>query len=143
MNNTSNCFLMHGVYAGKLELDYGIKPTDKVLDIGGGNQPFVHATHVLDDIGTDFETQRHGFGLHIGINQTLIRGTTEKLPEFADNYFDFIHCSHLLEHVSNLPDVLEEISRVGKRGYVAVPHCLYDAWSANVETGHVWFCDYD
>lgn len=140
---TSQCFKTVGSYAGRDELDYGIVFGDKVLDIGGGTNPFKHATHILDSTSLEYDQQRYGRGITLEEHQQLIDGTTDKLVEFAENEFDFIYCSHVLEHVHNLPEVMEEISRVGKRGFVAVPHCLYDAWAAPASSGHKWFCDYD
>jgi hypothetical protein len=141
--NTDKCFRPDGPYAGRDLLAFNIKPSDKVLDIGGGSKPFVFATHVLDTTSPAFAAQRYHQGVHITSEQTLIDGTTDKLFEMEDNEFDFIYTSHLLEHIVNLPEVLEEMGRVGKRGFNAVPHCLYDAWCMTIRHGHQWLCDYD
>lgn len=37
---------------------------------------------------------------------------------FEDSTFDNIHCSMVLEHVRNLPDVLNEMMRISKNGWV-------------------------
>jgi predicted SAM-dependent methyltransferase len=142
MLTTRNCFIAQGMYAGRDLLDYGIKEGDKVLDIGGGVHPFAYATHILDSLDEEFDKQRYGAKVDLEDHQTLIEGTTDDLVNFKDNEFDFIYTSHTLEHVVNLPKALEEISRVGNRGFVAVPHYLYDLWSVKEETGHKWFCDY-
>jgi 2-polyprenyl-6-hydroxyphenyl methylase / 3-demethylubiquinone-9 3-methyltransferase len=39
----------------------------------------------------------------------------EKLP-FDDNSFDIVFCCDVLEHVSDVPKVISEISRVLKKG---------------------------
>lgn len=141
--NTAHCFKTTGLYAGREELDYRILFGDRVLDIGGGSAPFKYATHILDSTAEEYNAQRYNEQVKLREGQKLINGTTDRLIEFKDNDFDFIYCSHLLEHVENLPETLDEISRVGKRGFVAVPHCLYDAWSVPATSGHKWFCDYD
>jgi hypothetical protein len=142
MMTTKNCFRIDGAYAGRDNLGYGIKKGDKVLDIGGGARSFIHATHILDSTNTEFEAQRYNNQIELESGQILIDGTTDDLMQFKDNEFDFIYTSHTLEHVIDLPHVLEEISRVGKRGFVAVPHYLYDFWSVDLSSGHKWFCDY-
>jgi SAM-dependent methyltransferase len=138
---TENCFRIDGTYAGRNNLDYGIKEGDKVLDIGGGIKAFKYATHILDSTDEEFIAQRYKAEMKIDPNKILIDGTTDNLVNFEDNEFDFIYTSHTLEHVPNLPQALEEISRVGKRGFVAVPHCLYDFWGTDSGSGHEWFCD--
>jgi len=39
---------------------------------------------------------------------------------FEDNYFDFIICNHLLEHVKDDKKAMNELFRVSKQGGVAV-----------------------
>ncbi len=142
MLSSKNCFKADGEYAGRDILDYGIKKGDKVLDIGGGVKPFLHATHVLDSTAPEFVVQRYGAELKLSSDQVFIDGTTSDLVDFENNEFDFIYTSHTLEHIVDLPQVLKEISRVGKRGFITVPHYLYDFWSVPSKSGHVWFCDY-
>lgn len=139
-----NCYRKHGNYAGRRFLEYGLKVGDKVLDIGGGPKPFAYATHILDSASEEFNEQRYGLGIgNVQPHQKFIDGTTDDLHQFEDNEFDFIYCCHVLEHIDNLPEAIDEINRVGKRGFISVPHGLYDAWSANLESGHKWLCEYD
>jgi len=143
MMNTSGCFKTFGYYAGRDNLDYGIMDGDKVLDIGGGSKPFKLATHVLDSSLKEYDLQRYNANVKLFEGQVLIEGTTDRLAEFNDNEFDFIYSSHTLEHIEDLPRVIPEISRIGARGFVAVPQCLYDFWAVPLSSGHKWFCDYD
>ncbi len=138
-----DCFRIDGYYAGRDYLDYQIKDDDKVLDIGGGCKPFRYATHVLDSSCEEFDAQRYDGAISLLEGQVLIDGTTDDLHQFEDNEFDFIYTSHILEHIKELPQALEEISRVGKRGFVAVPAAWYDFWSVRCDVGHEWFCEYD
>lgn len=59
----------------------------------------------------------------------------EKFPyPFEDNEFDEIYCSHILEHMSDLWRVMEELFRIGKNGckikvrtpYFASPNAWWD-----------------
>lgn len=136
------CYLPYGLYGGRDLLDYKIGPHDKVLDIGAGSHPFRYATHILDVPDASFDSQRYHRPLRLLEGQTLIPGTTDRLAEFEDKEFDFIYASHCLEHVDDLPWVLEQISRVGKRGFVAVPHYFFDFFAVTSESGHRWFCWY-
>lgn len=47
----------------------------------------------------------------------------ENLP-FKDKTFDYVISSHVIEHVNNPSIFLEEISRVGKRGYIEAPSLI-------------------
>lgn len=53
----------------------------------------------------------------------------ENLP-FEDNQFDIVYASHLLEHISGLLPLMEELHRVTKPGghlLVRVPHGAHDS----------------
>ena len=142
MLSTKNCFRLDGFYGGRDVLDYGIRDGEKVLDIGGGVNPFIHATHILDSTNDEFDAQRYNAELRLKEGTIFLNGTTNDLPNYKDNEFDFIYTSHTLEHVENLPESLDEISRVGKRGFVAVPHYWYDMWAVDSNSGHKWFCGF-
>jgi 2-polyprenyl-6-hydroxyphenyl methylase/3-demethylubiquinone-9 3-methyltransferase len=55
------------------------------------------------------------------------RGTGENLP-FQDNSFDVVFCCNVLEHVSDLPKVIAEISRVLKNGGIF----FYDTFNRTI-----------
>jgi SAM-dependent methyltransferase len=97
----------------------------------------------LLDIGSsDGETLRHFFELRpdlqyhatdvAGVPERYPPGTTyyranietERLP-IGDNSFDAVTCMHLVEHITNLPALLDQIGRVLKPGgavYFETPH---------------------
>lgn len=104
-----------------------IKPESKVLDIGSGNGSF-----------PDY-CKRDDFYLFDGNLKTVEElkkkyinsfcGLLPSLP-FDDNYFDVIHCSHVVEHLT--PDVffetLKEMDRCLKsNGYLVISAPLF--WS--------------
>lgn len=107
-----------------------IKKNDKVLEIGPGGTPHARADVFLDihpDNFKDDEEARYQRGsapkLKTGKPIIYYDGTT--FP-FDDGEFDYIICSHVLEHVIDVPKFLSEVFRVGKSGYIEFPTFLYD-----------------
>ncbi|MCL6606406.1 MAG: class I SAM-dependent methyltransferase [Paenibacillus sp.] len=103
-------------------IDFDIKPGEKVLDIGSGGYPFPMATH-LADLYEGETSHRHEPLIKDG--RPLIICDICDLP-FEDKEFDFIYCSHVLEHVEDPGKACEEIMRVGKRGYIETPTRMSD-----------------
>ena len=114
------------------KFNIGYSRTDLVLDIGSGNDPHPRADILLDfkfsDLDRPFKLVMNG--------RPFLIGNVEALP-FKDKAIDFIICSHVLEHIDNPSKAVEEIVRIGKRGYIEAPseyiQKLYD-----VPT-HKWF----
>jgi len=50
-----------------------------------------------------------------GYQECCRQGSAENMP-FRDNYFDYVHCFTVLEHVSDVPKSLSEMIRVTKKG---------------------------
>ena len=57
---------------------------------------------------------------------------------FKDNEFDYIIASHVVEHVEDISYFLNELSRVGKRGYIEVPTRLEDNLVFENKKDHIW-----
>jgi len=132
-------------------IDFNIKSGEKVLDVGSGSYPFPLATHLVDLYLND-NFHRGGEKLATD-NRKVIRASVENLP-FRDREFDFVYCSHLLEHVDNPAKACEEIMRVGKRGYIETPTRLSDTmfnftkikhhkWYIEVLADKLLFFEYD
>jgi SAM-dependent methyltransferase len=119
--------------------DFKISQGDKVLDIGSGAVPFKFATELVDLYQDD---NRHRGGIPIKRDGRLIHvANIEALP-FADKSFDFVYCSHVLEHVQNPAKACDEIMRVGHRGYIETPSRLSDFIFNTVSLGfHIWQVD--
>jgi len=102
----------------------------KVLDVGGGASPFPRADYVIDALpfaaagrGSDGDSHR--------LLETSVRYKAERWAQldlcahrpwpFADKYFDFAVCSHVLEDVRDPLWICTELQRVAKAGYIEVP----------------------
>ncbi|MBI3725227.1 class I SAM-dependent methyltransferase, partial [bacterium] len=104
---------------------FEIAPGERVLDIGSGNNPFPKATHLADMYGSD---NKHRGGQDIALlrdQRPLVFCDVEALP-FRDGAFDFVYCSHVLEHVDDPVRACREIVRVGRRGYLETPTRVSD-----------------
>jgi ubiquinone/menaquinone biosynthesis C-methylase UbiE len=53
-------------------------------------------------------------------DRPFISCTVESTP-FTDKEFDFVYCSHVLEHLDDPAKACEELMRIGKRGYIETP----------------------
>jgi hypothetical protein len=101
-----------------------LRPSDVVVDIGGGAQPFNRANYIIDLM--PYET-RGVFG-KIGPEQEYFTRETwlqvdicsQPLP-FADKSIDYVVCSHTLEDIRDPIRVCREMNRVARRGYIEVP----------------------
>ena len=136
-----------------------IRPGDRLLDLGCGEGRHSISAYLLADadiVGLDLgmqdlQTARSRLqDFSVDTNKAgycaFIQGTGHTLP-FADNSFDHVICSEVLEHISEYASFLQEIHRVLKPGglfAVSVPRffpewvCwkLSDAYHA-MEGGHV------
>src|SRR3954447_8604716 len=100
-----------------------IGPNDRVLDVGGGLRPLSRADVILDTNPMEELIEPIGAGPQRFSRETwIVHDVNDKrgLP-FADQSFDFVFCSHLLEDVRDPIFVCQELQRVGKRGYIETP----------------------
>lgn len=107
-----------------------------VLDIGSGDKPHWRADVLLDWLpGKDSAAQRSGYD-SARVPRPLFHGDAAEMP-FADGVFDYVICSHLLEHVHDPGSVIREMMRVAKAGYIEVP----EAASAKIVDfpTHLWW----
>jgi SAM-dependent methyltransferase len=108
---------------------FGIRPEDRVLDVGGGFYPFRRAD-VITDVSFSDTSNRNGAQMLFSEGRRYVECPAERLP-FRDREFDFVFCSHVLEHTSDPEAACREIQRVGKRGYVEVPHGISEYLTGN------------
>lgn len=112
-----------------------IKPDDLVLEIGSGNNPHPRADILCDRYLTK-NIERAG-AFSIVVDRPFVVCDGYRLP-FADKSFDYVICSHILEHMERPAAFLDEIMRVGKAGYIEVPSALSErlfGWNF-----HHWYC---
>lgn len=107
---------------------------DLVLEIGSGNRPSPRAEVLIDKFLED-SSEREG-QKRLLIDDRLIIADGENLP-FRDKNFDYVIASHVLEHVENPARFLNEIFRVGKRGYIETPLPIREL--INNWPFHKWF----
>jgi len=118
--------------------DFEIKPTDKVLDIGSGHEPFPYATHLGDIALTDDQYGRHGVPFKYVAGKPVFECNVEDMP-FGNKEFDFIYCSHVLEHTIDPERACRELMRVGRRGYIETPTRGKDLWLNTAKmSNHHW-----
>ncbi|MFS8147127.1 class I SAM-dependent methyltransferase [Rhizobium sp. BR 249] len=103
-------------------MKWDIAETDLVLDVGSGGYPFQRANHLADKFP---EETTHRVEPMVLDGRTFFEVDIERLP-FEDGAYDFVFCSHVMEHLDNPGQAMRELSRVGKRGYLEVPTRLSD-----------------
>lgn len=103
-------------------MQWDIPPDALVLDIGSGGWPFKRADHLADKYP---DKTTHRAETMVRDKRPFFEVDLEHLP-FDDKAYDFVFCSHVLEHMDNPGKALRELMRVGKNGYIEVPTRLSD-----------------
>jgi SAM-dependent methyltransferase len=104
------------------------------LDVGSGVNPLM-AAHVLCDVSR--KDRRDGGGSPLlTYGKPFVQCDAQFLP-FKDKAFDFVHCSHVLEHLENPKKAYKELKRVGKSGYIETPTWLQENFFYSLRA-HKW-----
>lgn len=107
-----------------------ILKSDKVLEIGPGSHPHPRSNVFLELRFANPEEklkQRGGIDQEANFGKKPIIYYDGKEFPFKDNEFDYVICSHVIEHVPNLEFFMNEIFRVGNgKGYIEYPLITYD-----------------
>lgn len=106
--------------------------TGRVLDVGPGVYPHPKATHFLDIEERD---DLSGTFTQFDLDQCR----RKKLP-YGDNYFEYVHASHVIEHLKYPRPVVRELQRIGKHGYIEVPGIAKDLFLQFGEEHNHWDC---
>ena len=107
-------------------------PGWKILDIGCGYGASKFATTISDIIDL---TEHYK-------DRQFIKIKEKKLP-FKDKEFDFVIASHVAEHVDDISYFLNELARIGKKGYIEVPTRLEDNLVFENKNAHIWHLIFD
>lgn len=111
-----------------------LKPEEKVLDIGGGSNPFTRADVVTEPF-LDHSSHRGGEGIRSNVE--YVQCFAEDLP-FREKEFDFSICRQVLEHVVSPEASCKEIMRVSKRGFIETPQKHFELLFGP-NPSHNWF----
>ena len=132
MNTIQDNFLLKRTSKTYIENIISQNPNWKVLDIGCGYGANKYATTICDilDLSDHYK------------DKTFIKINEKKLP-FKDKEFDFIIASHVVEHVEDISYFLNELARVGKKGYIEVPTKLEDNLVFENKKAHIWHLVFD
>lgn len=115
----------------------------RVIEIGGGHDPYRGITHAVDKFPDD-NSQRAG-SMIVGQGAVFKEGELESIPFDGDPEFDYLIASHVMEHVSSAEKAVAEINRVSSRGYLETPSPLREQLACPIpfEPGkdfHTLFC---
>jgi SAM-dependent methyltransferase len=94
----------------------------RILEIGGGHDPFAGVTHAVDKFPQD-NRERAG-DIVLGKGVVFTEGELEVIPFPDEPKFDFLYASHVLEHVQSASKAVSEINRVAQQGYLETPSPL-------------------
>ena len=87
----------------------------KVVDIASSNAGWKYA-----DVFTDVNDHSEYYQQKYNGEKKSVNCNVENTP-FKDKEFDFVIASHILEHVDDPFKFCNELTRIGKRGYIEVP----------------------
>lgn len=104
-----------------------IKPGALVLEIGPGMQPHPKSNVFLERRYTDEQefVRQTGGALGVKPRSNVVMYDGNRFP-FSDGAFDYVICSHVIEHVSDVEYFLQEMFRVARAGYIEYPTVLYE-----------------
>jgi SAM-dependent methyltransferase len=103
-----------------------IRDGERVLEVGPGGSPHPRADVLLDRRFDDQEAAaQRGHIPPLNVARELVFYDGGRFP-FADRAFDYVICSHVLEHVEDVPEFIGELVRVAPRGYLEFPTVFYE-----------------
>ncbi|MCX7249383.1 MAG: methyltransferase domain-containing protein [Burkholderiales bacterium] len=107
-----------------------IQAKDKVLEIGPGALPHSRSDAFLElNFQDDLERilQRGGVLTEAALGKRPVHYYDGGRFPFSDGEFDYVICSHVIEHVADPSQFMQEIFRVGGgRGYLEYPLITYE-----------------
>lgn len=108
------------------ELIRSIGPSDRVLEIGPGGTPHPRSDVLLEHrFDEDAALLQRGGTPSLMTSKEMVFYDGGAFP-FRDNEFDYVICSHVVEHVKDVDAFCSEMFRVAKRGYLEFPTIFYE-----------------
>lgn len=108
------------------ELIRSIDPSDRVLEIGPGGTPYPRADVLLEHrFDDDMALLQRGGAPSLKTSKQVVFYDGGDFP-FHDNEFDYVICSHVIEHVGDIEAFCSEMFRVAKKGYLEFPTIYYE-----------------
>lgn len=103
-----------------------IPESARVLEVGPGGTPHPRADVLLERRFDDEEAAaQRGHAPPLASGKQVVFYDGGRFP-FDDRAFDYVICSHVLEHVENVAAFVGELTRIAPRGYVEFPTVLYE-----------------
>lgn len=115
-------------------IEFDIDEGDRILDIGSGAYPFPYATVLAERY---LEPSQHRTSQFNSKGKPVVICDIHHLP-FANDTFDYVYCSHVLEHVESPVNACEELNRVGQSGHIETPTFAKDILFSWTEEMHKW-----
>ncbi len=146
---------MGNVQIGRFEeLPNRIRAEDIVLDVGGGCRPLSRADFVLDFLPWDNNQQAEPYFRELWPTPHFSKENwvqwdlcSHQAWPFKDKQFDFVVCKQTLEDLRDPVWVCQEMMRVGKGGFIEVPHRVIES-IPGIERSrycryshHHWMCE--
>lgn len=118
-------------------------PEWKVIDLASSTAGWKYA-----QIYTDIIDRSEFYKKRYGNDKKFITCDVEKSLPFEDKHFDFVVASHILEHVIDPANFLNQIMKIGKEGYIEIPTPLFDnlidgKTEPTNPYGHKWWITFD
>jgi Methyltransferase domain len=99
---------------------------DRVLEVGPGATPHPLSQIFLERNFSESEAfKQRGSLPAIELKKPVVFFDGGSFP-FRDKEFDYVICSHVLEHVDDVPSFVAELTRVASRGYLEFPTIHYE-----------------
>jgi ubiquinone/menaquinone biosynthesis C-methylase UbiE len=121
---------------GEIIKNLKIEPTDRVLDIGGSMMQ--HGEIEIDTLADIIRPEQAPYGASKLLAKKFIKADlTRGVLPFKDKEFDVCLCTHVLEDLPTPFPIMDEMSRVAKRGLIVTP-----SMGKDMEFGPIDFTDW-